>query len=198
MQRDEITVQYSMAIKRDPSPSDSVKRASTVKDATIDRHGPRYGRPSHRFEPPTSLFSEPPALLEYKLGHLESYTPGHEMLDRVFSLITSSTDFFGDEDKRERELREALGNLPLGQGKWQNPTPGKTAEPDTIWLEGPFVYLIIELKNEPRLAGDPFLQTLVSWQARYGRQGILWTLPNNLSADSYHGTTHTSTGPVFP
>jgi len=154
---------YSMAIKRGPSPSDSVKSASAVKDATTDPHGPRYGRPSHRFGPPTSLFSEPLALLEYNLGHLESFTPNHGTLDRAFDLITSSTDFFGDEDKREAVLKLILGGLLPGTNKWQRPTPGKTAQPDAIWLEEPFAYLIVELKNEPGLAGDPFLQTLVSY-----------------------------------
>ena len=152
-----------MAIKSGPSPSDSVKDASAVKDATIDPRGPRYGRPSDRFGPPTSLFSEPLALLEYKLGHLESFTPNLETLNRAFEFITSSTDFFSDEDKREVALKLILGGILQGTNKWQRATPGKTAQPDAIWLQEPFAYLILELKNEPGLAGDPFLQTLISY-----------------------------------
>jgi len=152
-----------MAVKRGPSPSDSVKSASAVKEATIDLRGPRYGRPSYRFGPPTSLFSEPLALLEYNLGHLGSFSPNHGTLNRAFDLITSSTDFFGDEDKREATLKLILGGLLPGMNKWQRPTPGKTAQPYGIWLEEPFAYLIVELKNEPGLGGDPFLQALVSY-----------------------------------
>ena len=136
-----------MAIKRGPSPSDSVKNASTVKNATIDPRGPRYGRPSDRFGSPTPLFSEPLALLEYNLGHLESFTPNLETLNRAFELITNSTDFFVDEDKREGVLKLVLGGLLPGPNKWQRPTPGKRAQPDAIWLEEPFAYLIVQLKT---------------------------------------------------
>ena len=188
-----------MAIKRGPSPSDSVKNASAVKDATIDPRGPRYGRPSDRFGPPTSLFSEPLALLEYSLGHLESFTPNLETLNRAFELITSSTDFFVDEDKREGVLKLILGGLLPGTNKWQRPTTGKTAQPGAIWLEEPFAYLIVELKNEPGLAGDPFLQTLVSYGKLLVQDEVFFGPHQQLSpTNSYCSTTRTSTVPVFP
>ena len=152
-----------MAMRQGPSPSDSVKSASAVENATIDRHGPRYGRPSDRFGPPTSLFSEPLALLKYNLEHLESFTPNDGMLDRAFNLITSSADFFGGEDNREASLKVILGGFLPGTNTWKRPTPGKTAQPGGIWLEGPFAYLIVGFKNEPGIGGDPFLQALVTY-----------------------------------
>ena len=127
--------------------------------------GPRYGRPTHRFGPPTALFSEPLALLEYDLGHLESFTPNSKMLDRVFDLIVISAGFFVDEKTREVGLKTILKNLLVGRNEWQQSiteegSKKSSTKPDGVWLEGPFVYLIFELKNEPGLGGDPFLQGL--------------------------------------
>lgn len=130
----------------------------------LDPGGPRYGRPIHRFGPPTALFSEPLALLQQNLGHLESFTPDPEILDHAFNLIEISTGFFADEKTREDSLKTVLGSLLVGQNKWQQSIAEegtkKSIKPDGVWLEGPFVYLIFELKNEPGLGGDPFLQGL--------------------------------------
>ena len=166
-------------IKRAPSPSDSVKSASAVKDVTISPSGPRYGRPSHRYGPPTALFSEPLALLEYNLGQLESLEPDPGMLDYAFRLITISTDFFADEDQREASLKEIMRGLLPGHNEWQRPTPGKTAKPDGLWLQGPFAYIIVELKNEPGLGGDPFLQSLVSYGKFTAQKEVLFVPPPN-------------------
>ena len=57
-------------------------------------------------------------------------------------------------------MKFILRGLP-GTNKWQSSTPGKTVH--AIWLEKPFAYLMVELKNEPGFAGDPFLQSLVSY-----------------------------------
>ena len=122
--------------------------------------GPRYGRPTHRFGPPTALFSEPLALLEYDLGHLESFTPDSRMLDSVFDLIVTSAGFFPDEKAREIGLKTVLKNLLVGRDEWQQSIAEEGSKSDGVWLEGPFVYLIFELKNEPGLGGDPFLQGL--------------------------------------
>jgi len=154
--------ELSKAIQRAPSPSDSVKSASAVKDATDDPAGPRYGRPSHRFGPPTALFSKPLALLEYNLEHLESYSPGPPMLDLAFEFIVQATDFFPDEDQREGALKPILKTLLPGRSVWTRSTSGKTAKPNAVWLEDFFAYVVVELKNEPGLLGDPFLQGLLA------------------------------------
>ena len=138
--------------------------------------------------------------MEYKLGHLESFTPNLETLNRAFEFITSSTDFFSDEDKREVALKLILGGILQGTNKWQRPTPGKTAQPDAIWLEEPFAYLILELKNEPGLAGDPFLQTLISYGKLLVQDEVFFgphpTTPP--PTDFYCSTARTLTGHVFP
>ena len=147
-------------IKRAPSPSKSIESAAAVKRAVLDRGGPRYGRPAHRFGPPTALFSKPLALLKYSLEHLESFTPDSMTLNRAFSLIAGATGFFVDESKREASLKPVLQELLMGQNEWQEQTTDRTAESCGVWLEDHFGYLIITLKNEPGLGGDPFLQGL--------------------------------------
>ena len=134
-----------------------------MKETLSDPHGPRYGRPSDRFGPPTALFSKPLALLKRELGHLESFTPDAGTLEKVFQLIAISTNSYGDEKLRETVLRPALESLLSGDIKWQQPTPDKAAKPEGAWFEGIFTYLILELKNEQGLSGDPFLQGLITY-----------------------------------
>ena len=64
-------VETSMTIQWASAPYDYVKSAAAVEKTLIALHGPRYGRPSRRFGPPTVLFSEPLALSRHKLDHLE-------------------------------------------------------------------------------------------------------------------------------
>ena len=185
-------------IERVLSPSDTVKSASAVKEGTIDPSGPRYGRPSHRFGPPTALFSEPLALLKYNLEHLESFTPDLATLNCALNLITSSTDFFPDGDQRAEVLKVILGDLIPGRKLWQRPTTRKTAQPDGVWLEDFFAYIIVELKNEPGLAGDPFLQALIAYGKLIAEDEVLSGPTQRLrSTDSYRSTPHTSIGPFY-
>ncbi|KAF9648791.1 hypothetical protein BDM02DRAFT_3114786 [Thelephora ganbajun] len=153
--------ELSRAIKWTLSPSESVRSAAAVKEIVSGPSGPRYGRPSHLFGPPTALFSEPLALLKYDLEHLESFEPDPMTLDRAFELVVGATDFYDGEGKREVALKPILQGLLVGDSQWQMPTAGGTAKQDGIWFKGPFGYLIAELKNEPGLGGDPFLQGLV-------------------------------------
>ncbi|KAF9644456.1 hypothetical protein BDM02DRAFT_947327 [Thelephora ganbajun] len=147
-------------MKGAPSPSESVKSAAAIKGTVCGPAGPRYGRPSDRFGPPMALFSEPLAFLKHDLEHLESFTPDHMTLNSAFELVATATDFFDDESKREAALKPILRGLFAGQNEWQKPTTDGAAKPDGVWLEGSFAYLIVELRNEPGLEGDPFLQGL--------------------------------------
>ena len=102
------------------------------------------------------------------------------MLDRAFNLIIQATDFFTDEDKREGALKLTLENLLPGRSEWQRSTSGKTAKPDAIWLEECFAYVLLELKNEPGLSGDPFLQCLIAYAKLTAQPEVFFqTLPNN-------------------
>ena len=187
-------------IKGALSPSDSVKSASAVKDTTISPPGPRYGRPSHHYGPPRALFSKPLALLQYNLGDLESFEPDHSTtLDHAFNLITSSTDFFADEDLREESLKVSLGELLQGHKVWRRTTPGKTAQPYGVWLQGSFAYIVVELKNESGLGGDPFLQSLVSYGKLAAKEEVLFWAPTEQlpSAELYRSMLRTSNGPAF-
>jgi len=101
--------------------------------------------------------------LKYNLGHLESLEPDYRTLDHAFDLITSSANFFADEDQREERLKVTLGGLLPGKCVWREKTSSQTAKPAGVWLQGPFTYILAELKNEPGLGGDPFLRSLVAY-----------------------------------
>jgi hypothetical protein len=143
------------------SPSESVKSPASVRGAVEDPIGPRYGRPSDRFGPPTALFSPELALLKYDLEHLDVFTPDSVGAGYAFDLIVNAAGFFDEEDKRKAVLRPILEGLLMGWGRWQVPIAGGSAKADGVWLEDLFTYLIVEMKNEPGLGGDPFLQGLV-------------------------------------
>ena len=145
------------------SSSECVKTSASIKRTFKGPHGPRYGSPCHRFGPPTALFSQPLALLRYRLDHLELLTPDTSTLERAFELVAGSVEPFDDESDRELALRSTLETLLPGQSDWQQKTVGDSALPYAAWLEGPFTYLILGLKNEQGLAGDPFLQGLVAY-----------------------------------
>ena len=152
-----------MGIKLGPSPSDSVKSPAAVKETLTSRDGPRYGRPSDCFGPPTALFSKPLAFLKDRLDHLESFTPSGLTLDHAFDFVAQSTDFFADEGDREGTLKPILESLLPGDTEWREPTWGEAPLVEGVWIEGIFPYLIVGLKNEQGLGGDPFLQCLVSY-----------------------------------
>ena len=152
-----------IAIKDGPSPSDSVKSFSGIRGTLSAPSGPRYGRPSDRYGPPTALFSQPLAFLKYNLEHLDLFTPNHEILKHAYHLVTGSADFYPEEALREAFLKGVLQNLLSGRSGWQEQTSNKKAKPDGVWREGGLAYLIVELKNEQGLGGDPFLQSLVAY-----------------------------------
>src|ERR1700684_740243 len=68
------------------SPSDNIKDFDKIKRTVTFPSGPRYGRPSHRFGPPTVLFNDALARLKYDLEHLDKFTPPHQKLCHAFSL----------------------------------------------------------------------------------------------------------------
>jgi len=147
------------------SPSECIKNFSNVKETVLDPGGPRYGRPSDRFGPPTVLFNRALASLQYDLEHLEALTPPKETIPYAFQLVSRSAEFFDEEDWREENLRDILKELLPGQSKWQEPMAGGAIMPGGVWFERCAVYMILQLKNEPGLGGDPFLQSL----AVYGK-----------------------------
>ena len=97
------------------------------------------------------------AHLKYRLDHLELLTPDPDILEDAFRLVSISTDTFDDEKQREAALKPILQTLLSGRAF------GGSAVSDATWLEGPFTYLIFELKNEEGLRGDPFLQGLLAY-----------------------------------
>ena len=162
-----------MGIKLGPSPFDSVKSPAAVKQTLTSRDGPRYGRPSDLFGPPTALFSKPLAFLKDRLDHLESFTPSGLTLDHAFDFVAQSTDFFADEEDREGALKPILESLLPGDAKWQEPIWGEAPAAEGAWVEGIFTYLIVEMKNEQGLGGDPFLQGLVSYGKTIAQETVL-------------------------
>ena len=55
--------------------SETTSDPSNVQAAVTLPSGPRYGRPSDRFGPPTVLFNEALALLKYSFDHLDRLEP---------------------------------------------------------------------------------------------------------------------------
>ena len=151
---------FSQKVGAGPPPSDCVKNFANIKAAVTSSTGPRYGRPSDRFGPPTALFSKPLAMLRYNLEHLDKLTPDHGTITPAFDFVTTGAAFFDDEEKRGEVLQKLLKSLLGRDARWQTPIAGGTAKPGGVWFEGPFAYLIFELKNEPGLGGDPLLQSL--------------------------------------
>ena len=144
-----------------PAPSDCIRDHHAVKATVSSPDGPRYGRPSFHFGPPTALSNKSLAILKHDLEHPENFTPTEEHMVPALQLVATATAFFEEENQRGNELEKILPAF-LGQGvKWRTPIAGGSAKPNGILLEGSFACLIFELKNEPGLEGDPFLQSLV-------------------------------------
>ena len=160
--------------------------------------GPRYGRPSDRFGPPTALFDETLAILKYDLEHLEGLTPSPKSVDHAFDLVTTATNFFEKEEERGRSLRKHLDPL-VGNVSWGASIAGGTTTPDGVCLEGPFAYLIFELKNEPGLGGDPFLQSLIVYGKNIEQKAVRHPSSYRcLSTKLPHSTTSLSHGQTYP
>ena len=164
-------------INRGLSPSDSVNTPEAVEKVVKGASGPRYGRPSDRFGPPTALFSKPLALLKHDLEHLEQFTPDKTILDRAFEFVATVTQFFEDEKQREKALRPIIKSLLPGDSKWQEQVADGAAIPDGVWLSNTFAYLIFELKNEPGLSGDPFLQGLIVYSKIVAQKAVCSPIP---------------------
>ena len=159
------------------SPSDCVKSISNVRETVTSARGPRYGRPSDRFGPPTALFSNPLAILRYNLEHLDGLTPDLEMITPAFDFVTAGAEFFDDEANRGKVLQNLLKNLLERDAQWQKPIEDWTAKPYGAWFEGLFAYLIFEMKNEPGLGGDPFLQALAVYSKIVQQKKVLFPSP---------------------
>ena len=76
--------------------------------------GPRYGRPSDHFGPPTALLSPELALLGYDLEHLNALAPDSVGVNRAFVFIVSAAGFFDDEDEGRAGLQPMLEDLLKG------------------------------------------------------------------------------------
>ena len=103
------------------------------------------------------------ARLKHDLDHLELFTPDYETLGQVLDLVTTSTDFFDDDGVREWVLRPTLEILLPGSVKWRGSTVDGEAKLCGAWFQDLFTYLITEIKNEPGLGGDPFLQGVITY-----------------------------------
>jgi hypothetical protein len=177
-------------IKRAPSPSESIKSPAIIRETMLGSSGPRYGRPSDRFGPPTALYSKPLARLKHNLEHLESFKPEPEMLDHALDLIDVASNFFTDEKERELLLQHILGKLLVGKSPWQESIANNTPKPDAVWLEGPFAYMIAELKSESGLGGDPSLRGLVVYGKVIAQDKVQFSIvspPNGIPfTESHH------------
>jgi hypothetical protein len=98
--------------------------------------------------------------LRYNLEHLDKLTPDHGLITPAFDFVTTGADFFDDEERRAKDLQKLLKDLLGHHLQWQKSIADGKAKPDGVWFEGLFAYLIFEMKNEPGLGGDPFLQSL--------------------------------------
>ena len=154
------------------SPSDCIKSSVAVKETVLDPSGPRYGRPSDRYGPPTALFDHALALLQYDLKHLQALIPPDTTIPHAYDLVSNSAGFFDDEDVRQSTLEDTLEALLPGGTKWHWSMADRAVNSGRVWLKGPFVYLIFELKNEPGLGGDPFLHSLAVYNKIIKRKEV--------------------------
>ena len=154
-------------------PSDAVVSAAGVKGAVDRPSGPRYGRPSDHYGPPTALFSRDLARLEYNLKYPVVVAPDPGTVEFAFQLITTTTRFFDNETSRENPVRVILEAALGSKGQWQTSLSDKTTRPNGVWLESFFIYLVVEMKNEPGLGGDPFLQGLIVYSKIIAQEEVL-------------------------
>ena len=96
------------------------------------------------------------------------------MLNRAFDLIVCAAGFFQDEVAREAGLKPLLQGLLVGKNEWQRSTTGTSANPDGVWLQDHFAHLIVTLKNESGLGGDPCLQGMVSYSKIVAQEEVLF------------------------
>ena len=165
-------LKFSRTLGGNVSPSDCVKSSAAVKESVLDPSGPRYGRPSDRYGPPTALFDHALALLQYDLERLQALTPPDATIPHAYDLISNSARFFDDENVRGSTLRDTLEALLPGSTKWHWSMVDGPVNPGGVLFEGTFAYLVFELKNEPGLGGDPFLQSLAVYNKIIKRKEV--------------------------
>jgi len=174
------------------SPSDSVKSPAAIEATVTTVHGPRYGRPSDSFGPPTVLFNEALAILKYDLEHLEVFVPDQLHVKHAFGLVTTAASFFETEDERKWSLQPYLDAL-LASCETQ------IVGGHGVWLEGPFAYLIFGLKNEQGLGGDPFLQSLTVYSKIIQQKAVRHPSSHQCSSVKLpHSVASSSHGPTYP
>ena len=129
--------------------------------------------------------------MKYDLEHLDELTPPSAMILPAFNLITTATDFFDDEVTRGDVLRGNLTELlganfdrPVRIGGWgeflrQSSIEGWGAKQDGVWFKGRFACVILALKNEPGLDGDPFLQSLAAYGSVIAQQEVSSSSPSS-------------------
>lgn len=97
----------------------------------------------------------------------------------------NSAEFYHSEAEREVTLRSDLRSLISGDMKWQEKLDNGSAQPDGVWIEEHFAYIIAEIENESGSAGDPILQGLIVHPKilTQGKVCITWIWPVCLLAD---------------
>jgi hypothetical protein len=98
--------------------------------------------------------------LQYDLEHLEALTPPDAAIPRAYDLVSESAGFFDEEGVKESILQGTVESLLSGKCMWHRTMADEAAEQGRVWLEGAFAYLILRLKGELGLGGDPFLEGL--------------------------------------
>jgi hypothetical protein len=73
-------------------------------------------------------------------------------------------------------LRLILEELIPGNIVWEEPIGDRTGEPYGVWLEGMFTPLIVVLKKEQGLGGDPFLQGLLTYGKVATQESVCYLL----------------------
>ena len=140
------------------SPSESIKSFASIIAAVESPSGPRYGRPSDRFGPPTVLFSRELALLKYDLEHLNGLIPDSTGATLAFGLIERAAYLFSDEGERKAALQSILERLLVCNSQCQTLVADGS---DEAWAEETFARPIVGIGGGSGFGGDPFLQSLI-------------------------------------
>ena len=183
-----------------PSGSQVVKSVKAIKNTVLSPDLPIcYGRPFNTHQGlPTSLYE--PILADFceeirQLDTIYAEPPSDDLKDAAF-FVRTCLQFFDSEDSRQQSLQSCLLFQDANDDiHWDSQThskeTGSTGHPtevgiDIVWklfagTPGEAVYMILELKNEVGLYGDPFLQSIISYVKNLGTQSVRFSL---LSAQS--------------
>jgi len=112
------------------------------------------------------------AFLKFDLDNLSEFTPDSGAISFALQLVERGAGFFDDEKNRQATLGPIIEGLLGESGLWLAPIADGAAKPDGVWLEDPFAYLILEMKNEPGLGGDPFLQGIFVYSKVIGQEKV--------------------------